>query len=271
MELSWKGLPLIKQLLRGRVLRAWATHPYKQVREEVGSLLALAMHAAEPPPHACPELACELHAETTAFLQHLIVQCALPAGWGEGQGELSSSGSADLALEPENEGERGSARAARECLIKVITFSMLQASHVVCEREVFSRVGASLAPHFPSLFLLGAQGRAQVLVRHLPLLLPVVLLTAASNQQPDLSNAAKSCSVLLAHFSLESSLLSSLLVQVQGKLWLYHPHHYVVTVTNRLKPICCCPSLGSFVASSAATLGICEAPSSYRCRHAQTS
>ena len=35
VELSWRGLPLIRRLLRGPVMRTWATHPYKQVREEV--------------------------------------------------------------------------------------------------------------------------------------------------------------------------------------------------------------------------------------------
>ena len=59
------------------------------------------------------------------------------------------------------------------------------------------------------------QGRAAVLTRHLPALLPVILTTAASNQQPDLSNAAKSCAVLLAHAPLYSELLSGLLTQLQ--------------------------------------------------------
>jgi len=62
-----------------------------------------------------------------------------------------------------------------------------------------------------------------VLTRHLPNLLPVVLVTAASNQQPDLSNAAKSCATLLAHTPLDSGLLSSVLTQlrhvVSGSSW----------------------------------------------------
>mmetsp|Transcript_9432 Transcript_9432/g.25134 ORF Transcript_9432/g.25134 Transcript_9432/m.25134 type:complete len:239 (-) Transcript_9432:41-757(-) len=59
------------------------------------------------------------------------------------------------------------------------------------------------------------QGRAHVLARHLPTLMPVLLATAACNQQPDLSNAAKSCAVLLAHAPLSSTLLDGLMPQLQ--------------------------------------------------------
>ena len=47
VELGWKGLPLLR-LLRGELMRGWVSHPYRQVREEVGSLLAIALdvHAA---------------------------------------------------------------------------------------------------------------------------------------------------------------------------------------------------------------------------------
>eukprot|EP00966_Prymnesium_polylepis_P145209 3353271-Prymnesium_polylepis.1 len=44
--------------------------------------------------------------------------------------------------------------------------------------------------------------------------MPVLLATAACNQQPDLSNAAKSCAVLLAHAPLSSTLLDGLMPQV---------------------------------------------------------
>ena len=84
-------------------MRQWATHPYKQVREEVGTLLSLCLLAASPGPRAHPALAAELTAECDDFMAHLVRECRVPPELG-----------AEQPLEPDDEAERTKARAARE-------------------------------------------------------------------------------------------------------------------------------------------------------------
>ena len=185
VELGWKGLPLLRRLLQSDLLRSWVSHPYRQVRDEVGSLLAIAMDACAPLPARFTEIGEAIHAEIAGFVQHLIEAChvpevlvtgavanatvvatqALPAA-AEGVG-------GDLLLEPQEDGARSKARAARETVMKCLTHNSMQ-------------------------------GRAFCAVEYSTALLPAIFTTAASMQPPDLSNAAKTCAQMAAHFPMHA-------------------------------------------------------------------
>ena len=191
VELGWKGLPLLRRLLRSEVLRSWVSHPMRQVRDEVGSLLAIAMDACAPLPARFVEVGEAIHIEIQAFLLHLGEACKVP----EALQQLSSSnGSAvaaatppaeksggangvgeivEIVLEPEEEKARQKARAARETVLRCITHN-------------------------------GMQGRAFCSVDYSTSLLPAVMTAAAGVQPPDLSNAAKACALMIAHFPMHA-------------------------------------------------------------------
>ena len=81
VELGWKGLPLLRRLLRGELMRSWVSHPYRQVREEVGSLLAIAMDACTPMP-SCEVVAAvgvAIRAEIDGYVAHLAAACQAPS------------------------------------------------------------------------------------------------------------------------------------------------------------------------------------------------
>jgi len=190
VELGWRGLPLLRRLLRGELMRAWVTHPYRQVREEVGSLLAMAMDACTPSPSQSAHLGDAIRSEVTSFVQHLVGACQVPialtamietvtvgATTGEGSGN-------ELALEPTDEKERAKARAARETALRCISHTC-NAARAFCVSE------------------------------HAATLLPVVMTAAASVQPPDLSNAAKACAALVAHLPLLPSQYGGLLQLMQ--------------------------------------------------------
>lgn len=183
IELSWRGLPLVRRLLRGDFLLKWATHAYKQVREEVGSLLAIVMDAATPSPTAAPDVGRALFEETAAFTGHLLAACKAPLITAPCEGLVPRPCiDGELLLEPEDEDEKQQARAARETIMRVITQTTLHA-----------RAGCS------------------VISFHMPAMLFPVLAAAASMQRPDLCNTARSCSVLMAHVRAGSELFAALL------------------------------------------------------------
>lgn len=189
MELSWRGASLITRLLRGDVMRRWVTNPYRQVREEVGSLLAVAMDACTPmPAHPSAEVIA-IRAEVDAFIAHLVRESRTPdellavtTGGGGAMEPAVGVGAplSEASLEPEDEATRDLARAARETTLRAITHCAMQ-----------SRVLAA--------------------VEHVPHILPTIMGAAAAMQRPDLSNAAKACAVLMAHFPFEQKLLATTL------------------------------------------------------------
>jgi len=67
----------------------------------VGAVLALAMHAASPPPAAHPEARARLDASVDSLMAHVVTQCRV-------EGAATAT-----ALEPEEEPGRAEARAAR--------------------------------------------------------------------------------------------------------------------------------------------------------------
>jgi len=75
IELSWRGASLIQRLLQGEVMRRWVTHPYRQVREEVGSLLAIAMDACTPVPAHLAADAITIRQAVDEFVAHLLDEC----------------------------------------------------------------------------------------------------------------------------------------------------------------------------------------------------
>ena len=222
------SLPLLQRLLRGELMRAWVSHPYRQVcqqrrnsrchapqrshlmkqrsrangrlhvpapqvREEVGSLLAMAMDACTPSPSQSAHFGDAIRAEVAAFVQHLVGACQVPTALsampetvsaGTSTGEGGSNGVNELALEPTDEKERAKARAARETALRCISHTC-NAARAFCVSE------------------------------HAATLLPVVMTAAASVQPPDLSNAAKACAALVAHLPLLPSQYAGLLQLMQ--------------------------------------------------------
>ena len=204
VELGWRGLPLLRALLRSELMRRWVTHPYKQVREECGVVLCLAMEAAALPPAAHPALGAQLAAEVTDLVTHLRVACRVPDIASVPQPPAAAAATAAAAppnalastvsissisaielLEPAAEEEREAARAAREAVLAALNHCMLA-------------------------------GRAHACVAQLPTLLPAVLSAAASQHKPDLANSAKTCAVLLAQAPLSALLLGELLDQLHS-------------------------------------------------------
>ena len=189
VELGWKGLQLLRRLLHSELLRSWVCHPYRQVREEVGSLVAIAMDACAPLPARFPDIGEAIHVEIVAFVKHLLDACQVPEALNLGSGVDSgasrtlpaigsaaeSTGSGDLIHEPEEEGHtRARGRAARETVLRCITHSAMQ-------------------------------GRAFCAVEHSTVLLPAIFTAAASMQPHDLSNSAKACAQMVAHFPMHAS------------------------------------------------------------------
>ena len=191
VELGWRGHGLIRRVLRSYKLRQWVSHPYRQVREEVGSLLAICVDACTPPPRHHPAIGAAIWEEVDSFVTHLLGACLTPeAGLlvsaTEGSAAAAAAASAapaeaaaasaavELILEPENAAVRDLARAARETTLRLVTHSAMQ-------------------------------GRGVTLAALVPRLLPPVMCAASSMQRPDLANAARSCAVLLAGLNLEGN------------------------------------------------------------------
>lgn len=129
VELGWRGVPLLRQLLQGEGLSRWISHPYKQVREEAGTVLALAMHAASPTSQNHPHLSAELGSAIETFLEHLVSSCrASLVGHDE--------------LEPEGEEERTQARGARECLLSCLRHCLKLARPQACAAHLPECIGA---------------------------------------------------------------------------------------------------------------------------------
>jgi len=177
IELGWKGAELAAELLQSPHLRDWVTHPYKQVREEVGNTLSIVLHAATPEAAAgSPGSQCEatLQEAVGAFIAHVVAEA-----------RAGVSGAGALELEPEDDAAKASVRAARETAL-------------CCLRHCLKI------------------GRPQSCSAHLPPLLPVVLFAAASAQPPDLSNFGRSVAVLLAQSPMSQALYDALVSAVSA-------------------------------------------------------
>ena len=190
IELSWRGYGLIHRLLRGETVRRWVSHPYRQVREEVGSVVAIAMDACTPFPSHCDigrQACAAIRADVDDFVAHMVGACHVPPDLGMPSAAATANappaeGAApvEVLLEPEGEAERDAARAARETTLRVVTHCAMQA-------------------------------RSFAIVEHVPALLPPIVCAAASMQRPDLANTAKTCSVLMAHFPFQPKLFGGTL------------------------------------------------------------
>ena len=206
VELGWKGMPLLRRLLQGELMRAWVGHPYRQVREEVGSLLAIAMDACTPMPSnvAVVEIGNTIRAEIDAFVLHLTTVCSSP-DLPEAPPLLESSsasssaaispvdvGGAELLLEPMEEAAKATARAARETLVRSVTHSCMQ-TRAFCVSDYAAR------------------------------LLPAVMSAAAQIHPPDLSNAAKATISLMAHLPMHAvrfaDIVSTIRSLARGNSW----------------------------------------------------
>lgn len=189
VELGWRGHGLIRRVLRSEKLRQWVCHPYRQVREEVGSLVAICADACSPPPRHHPAIGAAISAEVDAFVTHLLGACLTPEGgllvsppkdatMEAGAAEAAAAAAAvEFVLEPEDAATRDLARAARETTLRLVTHSAMQ-------------------------------GRGVTVAALVPRLIPPVMWAASSMQRPDLANAARSCAVLMAGLSLEGAVLS---------------------------------------------------------------
>mmetsp|Transcript_20084 Transcript_20084/g.64015 ORF Transcript_20084/g.64015 Transcript_20084/m.64015 type:complete len:547 (-) Transcript_20084:339-1979(-) len=186
-ELRWRGPQLAEATLSRDSTTAAVTAGARQVREEVGALLALAMQAASPPPPGQPQPAARIGAAAAGLLRSVLAACrleGLPRGSADASPDAASGGNGGggvVLLEPEDEAERASARAARMVALACVRG---------CVRH----------------------GRPQALLPYSEQLLRASLATAASINDPDLSNAGRACAVLLAQLPLlEAGLLVPLL------------------------------------------------------------
>lgn len=197
VELGWRGHGLIRRVLRSEKLRQWVCHPYRHVREEVGSLVAICADACSPPPRHHPAIGAAISAEVDAFVTHLLGACLTPEGGllvstpkdatmeagaaapaeaaaVEAAAAAAAAAAVEFVLEPEDAATRDLARAARETTLRLVTHSAMQ-------------------------------GRGVTVAALVPRLIPPVMWAASSMQRPDLANAARSCAVLMAGLSLEGA------------------------------------------------------------------